>query len=63
MQLVQKALAMYKGIGQNFKLLYWWEKVGVHQKLSRHSEEEKGKGNAYIQTQMGKETRPIEPNW
>lgn len=59
LQLVQKALAMYKKEkNQNFTLLYWWEKVRVHQKWSRHSEEGKGKGNGTIQTQMEKETRP-----
>ena len=36
LQLMEKALAMYKKeIGSNFNLVYWWDKVKVHQKWSR----------------------------
>ena len=45
LQLVKKALDMYKkeNDGQNFTLLYWWDRVKVHHKWSRHAEDGRNK--------------------
>jgi hypothetical protein len=56
---MQKALAMYKKENvQNFTLLYWWDKVKVHEKWSRYADEGKGKEDESIQNQMDREKRP-----
>jgi hypothetical protein len=47
---------MYKkeNKGQNFTLVYWWDKVKVHQKWCRYAEEGKGKEES-TQDQMDRD--------
>lgn len=59
LQLVQKALAMYKHEHkQNFTLLYWWDKVKVHHKWSRQAEKGKGEEDG-TGDQTAKEDHPM----